>query len=161
MSILDSTLLTLEQLQPYAEARIRESAVLMAAEPVILLDDGSYPQTPDRNTGLEEKGLVITVWQIDSSNLFNVSRSGVIDYGIYMGINVEANVKVLAERGIAFGALGAAEYVMATINGRPRGGGSIQSLLSDNPPFANFGVINGVHRVLCQFTYRKCTNPDA
>jgi len=121
----------------------------------VLADDGTYPKTPDRERALRENGLCLIVWQIESDGLQDTSVTGLSSHDVYVPVVIEENVKVnRAETGTKIVAEQALQYVLETCAGRPRPSLPNRSLVPMDPPFKNFGTVNGIQRLIANLSIR-------
>lgn len=145
-------------IQPFAADLLR-AAPTLAGVPV-LTDDGSYPKTPQREEALRTKGLVLIVWQIESDGLIDTSFTGLAAHEIYVPIVIEENVKAnRSETGTRIEAEKALQYVLAALCGKPAGGPPKQNFVAMDPPFKNFGKVNGVNRIVANLSIRAHIQP--
>jgi hypothetical protein len=123
----------------------------------VLADDGTYPKTPGRETALAGPGLVLIVWEIESDGLVDASPTGLAAHDVYTPVVIEENpTKCRAEGGINIQAEKALQYVLETIAGQQGGG---QRFVVMDPPFKNFGKVNGVRRIVVNLSLRTFVNP--
>lgn len=126
----------------------------------VLADDGTYPKTPQREEALRTKGLVLIVWQIESDGLIDVSPTGLAIHGIYVPVVIEENVTAnRASTGLKLPAEKALQYVLETVSGRPQSGVPNESFVPMDPPFKNFGRVNGVNRIVINFLHKTVIVP--
>lgn len=148
---IQSTLVTLLQAKP------QFSGI------TVLADDGTYPKTPNREAALQGKGLVLIVWQIESDGLIDASKTGVASHVIYCPVVIEENVKInRAAGGSLIEAEKALTYVWEAVLGRPLQSSQVapvrQFHLLD-PPFKNFGRLNGINRIVANFALVQTISP--
>ena len=143
--------MNIEDIQTWVNSLLNASAALTAAGVVKLMDDGSAKRE-EREAGLKAHGLVITTWEIDAHGLVDSSKAGGAVQTIYVPILVEENVKVnRAAGGTGMVALAAVRHVQAACKGKRSAPASPFVLLPMEPPFKNFGRINGVNQIVVNF----------
>jgi hypothetical protein len=137
--------MNLDEIQSWVKDLIAAHPLLAPHSSVILLDDGTYPKTPDREKLLKDKGFAIVVWEPDSEGLDDLSQRGMATHSIYVPVVIEANVtKNNGTGGTGIKPLRAVQYVLAACSGkRPSVQQSNQALVPMDPPFKNFGHVNG------------------
>ena len=124
---------------------------LLQAHPVlatvpIVLDDGMGEANKDRVAALKAQGLCLLVWRVESGGVVTVSRTGALVQRLAFFVFVEENVAVCrGADGLNIHHEDATEHVMAALSGAPVGPERIQL---EDPPFDNFGKVNGVNRML-------------
>ena len=146
--------MNLEDIQPFVVARL-QAAPSLAGVP-ILADDGTYPKTPQREQKLRDVGLVIIVWQIESDGLGSAAN-GFAEQDLYIPVLIEENPVICrAVGGLNIPAEKALRLVQSIVPGRPithvRPGHSVEV---HDPPFRNFGTIQGVRRIVANFVLRS------
>lgn len=116
----------------------------------VLADDGSYPQTPDREAALKTEGVVIILWQINTGELKDTTRPGRFAQTVEMPISVEENQAVnLGGDGLGIKAETIVQEILTALSGKP----SIDDpFMPANPPFANFGKVDGVNQWIINIT---------
>ena len=118
----------------------------------MLADDGTAKRE-EREAGLKSAGLVITTWEIDAHGLVDVSKTGDAVQSIYVPVLVEENVKVnRAAGGTDMVALEAVRHVQKALSGKRSAPTSPFVLMPMEPPFKNFGRVNGVNQIVVNFT---------
>ena len=128
----------------------------------VLKDDGTYPKTPEREKALNEKGLLLIVWEIESDGLADQSITGVAAHDIYVPVVIEENVKInRAEGGTGIEATQALQFVLEACSGKPRPSLPNRGLVLMDPPFRNFGKINGINRMVVNFSLRAFVAPQS
>ena len=152
--------MNLWEIQPFVE-NLLKAAPKLAGVP-ILKDDGTYPKTPEREKALSQKGLVLIVWEIESDGLADSSTTGLAAHDIYVPVVIEENVKVnRAEEGTKIEAVQALQYVLEACAGKPRLSPPNRGLVVMDPPFRNFGKINGINRIVTNFSLRAFVSPQS
>jgi hypothetical protein len=145
--------MNLWDVQPWVKSLVIAHPQLAAVD--VLEDDGTYPKTPERERILSEKGLVLVIWEIESDGLADFARGGTLLHDLYVPVLVEENVKVnRTTSGRQMPALQALQYVLAAGSGRKPAPTSPFVLQPMDPPFKNFGKVNGVNRLVANFTLR-------
>lgn len=152
--------MNIELIQDWVKSLLDANAALTASGAVKLMDDGTYPKTPSRESALNEGGLVIVVWEPDGGQLLNMGTTGTGVQEIYVPILIEENVTVnrTPSTGTEMPALEAARHVQAALSGkRPAANSPFVLLPVDSlkrlPPF------NGVQQVLCMFSINSAISP--
>jgi hypothetical protein len=146
------------EVQPWVAELVSASPAL--PDDIILQDDGTYPKTPQREELLRTKGLVLIVWQIESEGLGDVSAAGLAKHDLYVPVVVEENVKVnRAAGGTGIVAEKALQYVLSACTGKRPSATSTEVLLPMDPPFKNFGTVNGVRRIVANFVLGTTIKP--
>ncbi len=141
----------LEEIQPWA-AQILKDHPELAGVPV-LLDDGSYPKTPQREEALNTKGLVLVVWQLESEGLQDSATNGSCIEDLSMAVVIEENAAVSRRQGgLGISAMKALRLVRQALVGKYIEPNSNRRLLPGDPPFKNFGTENGVQRIVAMLT---------
>ena len=152
--------MNIELIQAWVKSLLDANAALTAALAVKLADDGTYPKTPLREDGLNGKGLVLTVWEPDAEQLLNIATTGTAAQEIYVPVLVEENVSVnRAANGTQMTALEALRHVQSALSGKRPSANSPFVLLPIEPPFKNFGKINGVNRIVVNFSITSTISP--
>lgn len=154
--------MNLEDIQPFVLNRLATAPSLAAIQAAgcILQDDGTYPKTPAREQKLSEKGLVLIVWEINSEGLLDVSQSGFVSHEIYVPVVVEENVKVnRATGGLQMPAAKALRLVLESLSGQRPSSHSPEVFLPLDPPFNNFGKVNGINRLLANLILKTTLSP--
>lgn len=153
--------MNLHLIQPFVANLLKTAPSLAAvhAAGCIMEDDGTYPKTPTREAKLSTKGLVLIVWEIQSEGLIDVSQTGLAAHEIYVPVVVEENVKVnRAASGLNIPATQALQFALQAVSGkRPS---SSEVFLPMDPPFHNFGKVNGVNRLLANFVLNTTVVPS-
>jgi len=143
--------LNLWEIQP-AVAALLQADTRLAGVPVIS-DDGTYPKTPGREAALAGPGLVLIVWEIESDGLVDASHTGLAAHDVYTPVVIEENPTVSRSgTGIGIEAEKALQYVLEDVAGQA--GGSRRFIVMD-PPFKNFGKVNGVRRIVVNLSLRS------
>lgn len=116
----------------------------------IIQDDGTYPKTPTREEKLNEKGLVLTIWQPDAREVVSSSEGGFFTHVVYVPVVVEENVKVNRSlTGLTITALQAVRFVMQAVAGeRVRCKSPFVFKVDESKPWDNLRMVNGVQRFL-------------
>lgn len=148
--------MNLWEIQPWVKGLIQANASLSAAGVTVLEDDGTYPKTPGKEDALATKGLVIIVWDIMSDGLNDVAQTGFASHDIHVPVVIEENVKVnRAAGGSQIVATKALQLVLESVSGKrptmPASRKSPAVILPMDPPFNNFGVINGLRKIVVNF----------
>lgn len=140
--------MNIEDVQPWVATLLAGQADL--AEVPILQDDGTYPKTPGREAALTGKGLVLVVWQIESDHLVDQTPKGAAIESVLVPVVIEENLAVnRAPGGTGVPAMKALRLVREALVGRRSEPSTI--LVPADPPFRNFGTVNGVHRIAVFF----------
>jgi hypothetical protein len=143
--------LNLWEIQPAVTALLQADSRL-AGVPVIA-DDGTYPKTPGRETALGGPGLVLIVWEIESEGLVDASDTGLAAHDVYTPVVIEENPTTCrAETGVKVEAEKALQWVLEDLAGKTAG--SRRFVVMD-PPFKNFGKVNGVRRIVVNLSLRS------
>lgn len=142
--------MNLWEIQPAVMARLQADP-RFAGVPVIA-DDGTYPKTPGRETALAGPGLVLIVWEIESDGLVDASKTGLAAHDVYTPVVIEENPTTCrAESGVKIEAEKALQYVLEDLSGHGNGSGRFVVM---DPPFKNFGKVNGVRRIVVNLNVR-------
>jgi hypothetical protein len=145
--------LNLWEIQPFVVGLLTGSDNLKKA--VVLADDGTYPKTPDREKTLRETGLCLIVWQIESHGLDDFTFSGPAVHSVYVPVVIEENVMFnRSDKGTKIVAEQALQYVFEACVGRPKSPLPNRSLVPMDPPFKNFGTVNGIQRIVANLVIR-------
>ena len=124
----------------------------------ILADDGTYPKTPGRESALAGPGLVLIVWEIESEGLVDASDAGLAAHDVYTPIVIEENpTKCRGAAGVQIEAEKVLQYVLEAIAGKPST--PRQRFVVMDPPFKNFGKVNGVRRLVVNLSVRTFVTP--
>ena len=146
----------LSDIQPFA-AELQRNSPDLAGVPV-LEDDGTYPKTPEREEALRTQGLVLIVWQIESDGLVDSSPTGVAAHDIYVPVVIEENVKAnRSETGTGIVVEKALQHVLSALCGKPAD--CSRRFIAMDPPFKNFGKVNGVNRIVANVSIRAHIKP--
>jgi hypothetical protein len=125
----------------------------------VIADDGNYPKTPGRETALAGAGLVLIVWEIESDGLVDASDTGPAAHSVYTPVVIEENPTVCrAAGGVQIEAEKALQYVLEAVSGKPAGSSRTRFTVMD-PPFKNFGKVNGVRRIVVNLSSRALVSP--
>lgn len=150
--------MNLWEIQSFIVGLLKSSALLSKA--VVLADDGTYPKTPEREAALRDCGLCLIVWQIESEGLHDASPPGPSSHDVYVPVVIEENVSVnRSDKGTGIVAEQALQYVLAACVGQPKSALPNRSLLPMDPPFKNFGKVNGVNRLVANLSIRAHIKP--
>ncbi len=119
----------------------------------VFADDGTYPKTPGRETALAGPGLVLIVWEIESDGLVDASETGLAAHEVYTPVVIEENPTACrAESGVKIEAEKALQWVMEDVAGKAAGA---RRFIAMDPPFKNFGKVNGVRRIVVNLSLRS------
>jgi hypothetical protein len=152
------------EIQP-AVVALLQADTRLAGVPVIA-DDGTYPKTPGRETALAGPGLVLIVWEIESDGLVDAARGGLAAHDVYCPIVIEENPGACrAATGVQIEAEKALQYVLEAISGEAAVAtcqtvaacqpvAACQRFVVMDPPFKNFGRVNGVRRIVVNLNVR-------
>jgi hypothetical protein len=141
------------EIQPFIVNLLKASSRLEKA--VVLADDGTYPKTPERERALRESGLCLIVWQIESEGLADTSISGLSSHDIYVPVVIEENVIAnRSDKGTGIVAEQALQYVLETCVGKPKPAMPRRAIVPMDPPFKNFGTVNGIQRIVANLSLR-------
>lgn len=156
--------MNIEDLQAVVAARISgvtgTGQVLFGA--VVISEDGSYPQTPGREQALAAKGLLLLVWQVESEGLEEDLDDGSFRHSVSIHVVVEENQAVnRAAGGTGITAAKAVRLIMERVSGSGEGKPGRTAIGPMDPPFKNFGKVNGVNRWVVSFTKTILTKPAA
>jgi hypothetical protein len=150
--------LNLWEIQPFIVGLLKASAKLSDA--VVLADDGTYPKTPEREKALREPGLCLIVWQIESGGLHDHTSSGPASHDVYVPVVIEENVTAnRSDNGTKITAEKALQYVFEICVGQPKPSLPNRSLVPMDPPFKNFGTVNGIQRIVANLSIRASIIP--
>lgn len=150
--------MNLWEIQPFIVSLLKAAEKLQGA--VVLADDGTYPKTPDREKALREPGLCLVVWQIESDGLVDHGNTGLSSHDVYVPVVIEENVtanrsdtgtKILAEQAL--------HYVLETCVGQPKPSLPNRCIVPMDPPFKNFGTVNGIQRIVANLGLRFHITP--
>lgn len=143
--------MNLWEIQP-AVVALLEADTRLAGVPVVA-DDGTYPKTPGRETALAGPGLVLIVWEIESDGLVDATEAGLAAHDVYTPVVIEENPTVCrTEGGVKIEVEKALQYVLEDLSGKP--GGARQRFVVMDPPFKNFGKVNGIRRIVANVSLR-------
>ena len=119
----------------------------------VIADDGTYPKTPGRETALAGPGLVLIVWEIESDGLVDASDTGLAAHEVYTPVVIEENPTTCrADSGVKIESEKALQWVLEDVAGKAAG--SRRFVVMD-PPFKNFGKVNGVRRIVVNLSLRS------
>ena len=139
--------MNIEEVQPWIAGLLREYEPL--ASVTVLVYDGTYPKTPGREDALRKGGLVLVVWQIESDGLIDDHPKGAAIERLNLAVVIEENVAVCrVAEGRQIPAEKALRLVREAVVGAKRSGEPGTVLRSGDPPFHNFGNLNGVQRLV-------------
>jgi hypothetical protein len=132
--------MNLENIQSTAKTLLEAEAGLTGVP--VLADDGTYPQTPNREAALATEGIVIIIWQIMGADLTDQVRGrGRHSELVELPITIEENRAVnLSTTGLGFAPEKAVRITLSALCGNP----SDDPFSPGNPPWANFGNVDGV-----------------
>jgi len=123
----------------------------------VIADDGTYPKTPGREAALAGPGLVLIVWEIESDGLVDASNTGLASHEVYTPVVIEENPTTCrTETGVNIEAEKALQWVLEDVAGK--GAGARHFVVMD-PPFKNFGKVNGVRRIVVNLCVRTFVKP--
>ena len=123
----------------------------------VLADDGTYPKTPGREAALAGPGLVLIVWEIESDGLVDGARTGLAAHDVYVPVVIEENPTACRGlMGVKIPAEQALQFVLEAIAGRSNGSSRFTVM---DPPFKNFGRVNGVRRIVANLNVRALVKP--
>lgn len=123
----------------------------------VIADDGTYPKTPGREAALAGAGLVLIVWEIESDGLVDASRTGLAAHEVYTPVVIEENPTICrAATGANIPAEKALQWVLEDISGKP---GGPRHFVAMDPPFKNFGKVNGVRRMVVNLSLQTFIQP--
>lgn len=153
--------MNLWDIQPFMATKLRAETHFLNTVDVIE-DDGTYPKVPQRQEILSRKGLILCVWRPDSEGIIDISRTGLMQHGIYVPVVIEENVKVNREGvgGTRIQALQALQYVLSCISGKRPAPTSNEIFLPLDQPFKNYGVVNGVNLIVANFVLATTSTPS-
>jgi len=148
--------MTLYEIQSTAAQLLQAHAPL--ANATIVTDDGGYPNIPAREKALRESGLVLIVWPIESDGLTEMDpRLGFALHDVQQYIVVEENVSVnRGQNGTGIIAEKAVQHIFEALIGKPKE----TPFLPADPPFKNFGKIQGVNKWLAALRVRLGISPS-
>ncbi len=142
--------MNLWEIQPAVVALLQADTRLTGVP--VIADDGTYPKTPGRETALAGAGLVLIVWEIESDGLVDATEAGLAAHDVYTPVVIEENPTVCrADAGVKIEAEKALQYVLEDLSGKPAGG---RRFVVMDPPFKNFGKVNGVRRIVANVSLR-------
>ncbi len=145
--------MNLWEIQAAVAALLRADARLSGVP--IIADDGTYPKTSGRETALAHEGLVLVVWEIESDGLVDAAKTGLAAHDVYTPVVIEENPSACrGASGIKIEAEKALQYVLEAV----AGAGTFRPVVMD-PPFKNFGRVNGVRRIVVNLSVRAFVNP--
>jgi hypothetical protein len=149
--------MNLEEIQTYV-ASLLTAAPALAGVPV-QLEDGSYPRTPEREQALATAGLVLTVWEVESGGVADMTPDGTVFHLAVARVVIDENQEVCRNGGVNIRAEKAVRLVMETLTGADPGGAGRHPFLPLDPPFQGFGKIDGVNRWVVSFAKLIETKP--
>lgn len=127
----------------------------------VVADDGNYPKIPAREDALTvkdtddptvTKGLVVVVWEPECDGKVTESKSGLLKTRVGLHLIVEENQQVnRGDRGFGVTAWEVLEECQKALLGRPGHGPLDEPILAADPPWDNFGRVNGVNRLVANF----------
>jgi len=142
--------LNLWELQPAVVALLKADSRLEGVP--VIADDGTYPKTPGREAALAGPGLVLIVWEIESDGLVDASNTGLAAHDVYTPVVIEENPTACrAESGVKIEAEKALQWVLEAVAGKASGN---RRFVAMDPPFKNFGKVNGVRRIVANLSVR-------
>lgn len=143
--------MNLELIQSSAKTLLDAYAPLSGVP--ILADDGTYPQTPDRETALNTQGVCVVIWQIVGGSLTStVGGRGRHLQTVELPISVEENRVVnQTSPGLQISAEKIVRLVLACLQGNP----SDTPFQPANPPWANFGNVDGISQWIINLTIQS------
>ena len=119
----------------------------------VIADDGTYPKTPGRESALAGPGLVLIVWEIESDGLVDASDTGLAAHEVYTPVVIEENPTTCrADSGVKIEAEKALQWVLEDVAGKAAGA---RRFVVMDPPFKNFGKVNGVRRIVVNLSLRS------
>jgi hypothetical protein len=143
--------MNLEDIQSTAKSMLDAHAPL--ATVTILTDDGTWPQTPDREAALASDGVVVVIWQITGGNMeMDVRSSQRVAMTVEMPITIEENRAInLSDTGLGISPDLVVREIISCLAGKP-----IADPFKPAPStWANFGNVDGVNQRMINFTHRS------
>lgn len=146
--------MTLSEIQPFAAEKLQAATSLQPA--VVILDDGTYPATPNREAALTGRGIALIVWDPQPSGEGDQIPDGSGGfYSVTLNVVVEENPKrarlPVESGGCAMSGVKAVERVIATLAGSAAGANVNFGLRPMTPPFVDFGMEEGIRKWVVQF----------
>lgn len=120
----------------------------------IMLEDGLYPENPNRKRALADIGLALIVWEVDSKGSIADQPNGAHVHEISCPVVVERDPKLAQLRT----GLSSAETVNLVIQA-VLGKGGQRPIRLDSPPFRNLGIVEGVQQFLVNFITTDSITP--
>lgn len=155
--------MNVEDLQAQIAARIAGDVNLAGITTIV--DDGVYPLNPGREAALSDKGLVIIIWPTDCDSVLDSSPDGSFVYTAAAHLIVEENVSknratVGYKTAVAVARLLGSRLAGSLGDDGPGGTNYNPSsvLLPMDPWFKNFGITDGINRVVVSFSRRFSSN---
>lgn len=142
--------MNLWEIQPAVVALLKADSRLEGVP--VIADDGTYPKTPGREAALAGPGLVLIVWEIESDGLVDASNTGLAAHDVYTPVVIEENPTACrAESGVKIEAEKALQWGLEAVAGKASGN---RRFVAMDPPFKNFGKVNGVRRIVVNLSVR-------
>lgn len=127
----------------------------------VIADDGTFPKTPGYESALKTKGLVVVVYRIDAERTVYASANGVTEMAILVPVVVDENVKVnRTQGGTNISADRVIQRVLEGVCGKPASGLPFGTFYANTPPFKNFGVVNGIWRMVANIAINIQITPS-
>jgi hypothetical protein len=137
--------MNLWEIQPKLVELLQASPLLQGI--TILADDGTYPKTPQRESAVQKKGLVLIVWSVEGGGVVHASANGFGIESIASPVVIEENVAVnRATGGTGIVLEQAIQYVRSAIIGQFKPGAPYDTFRLSSPSFHQLGVVNGTRR---------------
>ena len=142
--------MNLEDIQDTAKTLLDAHAGLTGV--TILKDDGTYPQTPGRETALSTDGLVVVVWEVAEGSKRADVRSrqrNIFEAGL--PISIDENRKVNNGTGLGIHSDKVVSEILKALAGKPAG----DPFEPTQPAWANFGDVDGLRQRIMNFTVQS------
>lgn len=112
------------ELQDFVADLLRSSSAFASLGIKVLVNDGTYPKLPERETALQAQGIVLIVWTVQPSGLVYNAQGGAFAEEIYVPIVVEELEAVnSSETGANLSSEQAVQYVQSATIGTILGNG--------------------------------------
>jgi hypothetical protein len=152
--------MNLGDIQTIEKKLIEAHPSFAAVGTVVIIDDGTYPKMPALEATLNDKGLAIVVWNLDSLGLIDSSKTGVSNQRIHCPVVIKENVKKnRGAGGTGITLFQALDYVFQAVSGYPKAALSGPTIVPHDTPFEYMGVENGALTIIADFVVQHRITP--
>lgn len=147
------------KVQGFIAEQIRQSPELseVGLHNAVVVENGTYPKTPNREAALERFGCVILVWRPAPVMSIGESRNGTNVHFVSCPVIIEAD-PARCQQKTGFNYLEIMELVVASTLGKGGGNGN-NPIVAGDPPWSDFGTVEGVTRTAINFQTKDAWLP--